>query len=83
MFFEKYFSSNKIWTFSENFHFYVFIVSHVQPLRVASRNSHCAARGRDKRAPENPENPENPPNCTNRITIWLDLPPLKKTIAIS
>ena len=31
------------------FIFYVCIVFHAQPMRVASRNSLCAARGRDKR----------------------------------
>ena len=35
------------------------IVSHVLPHQVASRNSHCAARGHGKRPTENPENPEN------------------------
>ena len=43
--------------FPEISHF--FIVSHVYPQLVASRNSHCAARGRGKRPAENPENPEN------------------------
>ena len=61
-FFEKNISHRKNKDFPKIFSFYVFIVSHVQPLRVASRNSHCAARGRRKRPPENPKNPENPPN---------------------
>ena len=46
---------------SKIFSFYVFIISHVQPLRVASRNSPCAVRGRGKRPPENPKNFKNPP----------------------
>ena len=33
--------------------FLFFIISHAQPMRVASRNSLCAARGRGKRYPEN------------------------------
>ena len=56
--FEKYFSSKK-WIFPEHFQFSCFIVFHVYPERVASRNSHCAARGRGKRPRRQSEKHEN------------------------
>ena len=37
------------------FRFYLFIISHAQPMQVASRNSPCAARERGKRTPLNPK----------------------------
>ena len=51
-------------------------------MRVASRNSHCAARGRGKRPPENLENPENPENPYESVLNFLDFRAIKKTIAI-
>ena len=55
--FRKIFFIEKIKVFGKFSHF--FIVSHGLPQQVASRNSHCAACGRDKRPGRKPENPEN------------------------
>ena len=51
--FRKIFFNRKNEIFLKIFNFHFFIVSHVYPQLVASRNSHCAARGRNKRLSEN------------------------------
>ena len=57
--FRKIFFIEKIKVFGKFSLFIFFIVSHGLPQQVASRNSHCAACGRDKRPGRKPENPEN------------------------
>ena len=74
--FEKYFSSKKIVSPKKSFRrvffsFSFFIICHAHPMRVASRNSLCAAREPGKRYPEYPENPENLSFFCKPVTIHV------------